>query len=34
LNLINMRFFGAEYNNIELGIRLAQYCCTLPHKTV
>jgi hypothetical protein len=24
LNLINMRFYGAEYNNIELGIRLVQ----------
>jgi hypothetical protein len=33
LNLINMRFYGAEYNNIELGIRLVQYCCTLLHKT-
>ena len=31
LNLINMRFYGAEYNNIEL--RLVQYCCTLFHKT-
>ena len=28
-----MRFYGAEYNNIELGIRLVQYCCTLLHKT-
>jgi hypothetical protein len=26
LNEINMRFYGAEYNNIE------QYCCTLLHK--
>ena len=26
LNLINMSFYGAEYNNIELGIRLVQYC--------
>jgi nucleosome binding factor SPN SPT16 subunit len=29
-----MRFYGAEYNNIELGIRLVQYCCTLLHKTL
>ena len=28
-----MRFNGAEYNNIELGIHLVQYCCTLLHKT-
>ena len=28
-----MRFYGAKYNNIELGIRLVQYCCTLLHKT-
>ena len=32
LNEINMRFYGAEYNNIELGERV-QYCCTLLHKT-
>jgi glutamine amidotransferase-like uncharacterized protein len=31
LNLINMRVYGAEYNNIEL--RLVQYCCTRLHKT-
>jgi hypothetical protein len=35
LNEINMRFYGAEYNNIERGggeCRV-QYCCTLLHKT-
>jgi hypothetical protein len=31
LNEINMRFYGAEYNNIERGE--VQYCCTLLHKT-
>jgi hypothetical protein len=31
LNEINMRFYGAEYNNIERGeaIRLVQYCSIL-----
>lgn len=29
LHLINMRFYGADYNNIELGI--AVLCSTKPH---
>ena len=33
LNEINMRFYGAEYNNIERGECRVQYCCTLLHKT-
>ena len=33
LNEINMRFYGAEYNNIERGECRFQYCCTLLHKT-
>ena len=33
LNEINMRFYGAEYNNIEWGECRVQYCCTLLHET-
>ena len=31
LNEINMRFYGAEYNNIERGECRVQYCCSLLH---
>ena len=33
LNEINMRFNGAEYNNIERGECQVQYCCALLHTT-
>jgi hypothetical protein len=29
----NMRFYGAEYNNIERGECRVQYCCALLHTT-
>ena len=34
LNLINMRFYGAEYNNIELGFasfNIVVLCSIKPH---
>ena len=31
LNLINMRFYGAEYNNIERGENIVVLCSIKPH---